>query len=231
MKLTTQQIDKLYTFTRQHYVEWYDLQSELVDHLANAIEQEWEQNPNRTFDEILNTEFKKFGIFGFMDVVEQKQKQLRRRYHSIIWSHFKDFFGFPKIVVTALSVLVVFSFLKQIQDPKTVIMSFYSFFLVVIFYKLFENKNQQKKENRKWLFKEIIFNYGSTNGIFLLLFHVLNSSIYDTINYLGNNLFNFLTATFLVSIAVIGFIVLILIPSKAEEYLIKTYPEYNFEKT
>jgi hypothetical protein len=49
MKLSTQQIDQLYTFTRQHFVEWYDLQSELVDHLANAIEQEWKQNPNRTF--------------------------------------------------------------------------------------------------------------------------------------------------------------------------------------
>jgi hypothetical protein len=32
MKLTAPQIDHL-TFTRQHYVEWYDLQSELVDHL------------------------------------------------------------------------------------------------------------------------------------------------------------------------------------------------------
>lgn len=38
MKLSAQQIDQLYAFTRQHFVEWYDLQSELVDHLANAIE-------------------------------------------------------------------------------------------------------------------------------------------------------------------------------------------------
>jgi hypothetical protein len=36
MKLTEQQIT--IPFTRQHYVEWYDLQSELVDHLANSIE-------------------------------------------------------------------------------------------------------------------------------------------------------------------------------------------------
>ena len=45
MKLTPQQIDQLYLFTRQHYVEYYDLQTELVDHLANAIETEWQQNP------------------------------------------------------------------------------------------------------------------------------------------------------------------------------------------
>ena len=45
MKLTTEQIDQLYRFTRQHYVEWYDLQTELVDHLANAIEEQWQENP------------------------------------------------------------------------------------------------------------------------------------------------------------------------------------------
>jgi hypothetical protein len=52
MKLTVQQVEHLYAFTRQHYVEWYDLQSELVDHLANAIEQEWERNPEQRIPEI-----------------------------------------------------------------------------------------------------------------------------------------------------------------------------------
>ena len=72
MKLTSSQIDHLFTFTRQHSVEWYDLQSELVDHIANAIETQWQENPNRSFDEALQLEFKKFGVFGFMDVVEKK---------------------------------------------------------------------------------------------------------------------------------------------------------------
>ena len=38
MKVNQKQIDELYLFTRQHFVEYYDLQTELVDHLANAIE-------------------------------------------------------------------------------------------------------------------------------------------------------------------------------------------------
>jgi hypothetical protein len=44
MQLTTSQIDQLFTFTPA-FVEWYDLQSELVDHLANSIEAQ-EQFPN-----------------------------------------------------------------------------------------------------------------------------------------------------------------------------------------
>ena len=31
-KLDKTQIDKLYKFTRRHYVEYYDVQTELVDH-------------------------------------------------------------------------------------------------------------------------------------------------------------------------------------------------------
>ena len=35
-------------------MEYYDLQTELVDHLANAVKTEWQQNPKLTFDEVLN---------------------------------------------------------------------------------------------------------------------------------------------------------------------------------
>ena len=64
MKLSQEQINRLYEFTRQHYVEYYDLQMELVDHLANSIEEQWKENPKLSFETALNIEFKKFGIFG-----------------------------------------------------------------------------------------------------------------------------------------------------------------------
>ena len=59
MKLSSDQIQQLYTFTQQHYVEYYDLQTELVDHLANSIEEQWTENPKRSFEEALQIEFKK----------------------------------------------------------------------------------------------------------------------------------------------------------------------------
>ncbi len=116
MKLIPEQIDQLYTFTRQHYVEWYDLQSELVDHLANAIETELEENPKLTFDEALSKEFQKFGVFGFMDVIEEKRKSLGKKYNLIIWHHFKAFFRIPKIILTASTIGIVYMILKQIEE-------------------------------------------------------------------------------------------------------------------
>ena len=45
MKLTENQIEELYVFTRKHYVIHYDLQTELVDHLSNGVEEQWQANP------------------------------------------------------------------------------------------------------------------------------------------------------------------------------------------
>jgi len=54
MKITENQIEEFYLFTRKYFVEWYDVQSKLVDHLANGIEAQLEENSNLTFEECLN---------------------------------------------------------------------------------------------------------------------------------------------------------------------------------
>ncbi|MDG1729693.1 MAG: hypothetical protein P8K68_11940 [Algibacter sp.] len=107
-KLTDHHIEALYKFTRNHYVAWYVVQIELVDHLANGIENQWIENPNLSFESALATEFKKFGIFGFSDVIEQKTKALNTFYRKEIWKYFKDFFRLPKIIATLFSIWGLF---------------------------------------------------------------------------------------------------------------------------
>src|SRR6476620_1544858 len=98
MKLTSEQIDRLYQFTIKHYVEYYDLQTELVDHLANAIEEQWQENQKISFEDALQVEFKKFGIFGFTGIVEKRQAALNKKYRGIVWQQMSDFFRLPKII-------------------------------------------------------------------------------------------------------------------------------------
>jgi hypothetical protein len=88
MQLTTSQMNETIHFYRQHFGEYYDLQSELVDHLANSIDAMGTIS-KRTFEEALNIEFKKFGIYGFMDVV-YKDSGPKQKYYKIVWN-FKDF--------------------------------------------------------------------------------------------------------------------------------------------
>ena len=46
MTLTHKQIDQLFAFTKKKMVRYYDLQVELVDHLAARIEEEMDDNEN-----------------------------------------------------------------------------------------------------------------------------------------------------------------------------------------
>ena len=98
MKLTASQIDNLFKFTRKHYVYHYDVQSELVDHLANDIESIWQETPNLSFEQARDKSFKKFGVFGFMDVYGARQGALQKKYMKILWQHAKAWFKLPKII-------------------------------------------------------------------------------------------------------------------------------------
>src|SRR5690606_35925818 len=127
MKLTAEQIQQLFDFTRKHYVEHYDVLVELVDHLANAIEEQWKENPTISFEDALQTEFKKFGIFGFTGLVEQKQAALQNHYWKVIKKEFISFFSVPKIILTIVMFYVLFQFYS---NPKSFL---YNYDLIIRF--------------------------------------------------------------------------------------------------
>ena len=228
MKLNESQIEKLYQFTRQHFVEWYDLQTELVDHLANSIEAQLQLFPNRTFDEALQLEFKKFGVFGFMDVVEKRLAALSKKYAKIIWSHFKSFFRLPQIIGTFSAVAILFYILKISLYSDIIVVGLLEVFLIFFFVKLVRNARKMKKNNeqtgKKWLFKEILTGYGQTSGFMFLPLQ----TVYHFRSLFNDDLMLLCGSFLLVSLGIYQYIVLVLIPKKAEQYLKETYPEYEF---
>ena len=225
-KLTTAQIEQLYTFTKQHYVEYYDLQTELVDHLANAIELEWETNPTPSFETLLNKEFKKFGVFGFMDVVEEKQKAMNKKYNNWVWHHFKSFFRLPQIIGTFLSILLLFQLMKTISVSNQMSTIFMFIILIFFFGGVIRMSNKRKKtakeEGKKWLLKDIIYGYSSITGMSYLPFQ-----LFFQFQHHSNQFIVFLMSLFIVSMLIIEYIIFFIIPSKAQDYLEKTYPEYQ----
>ena len=66
--ITAEETNQLFEFCRKHYVPQYDLQVELVHHLATAIEEQWNKNPEISFDTALFGTFKQFGISGFSKI-------------------------------------------------------------------------------------------------------------------------------------------------------------------
>lgn len=231
MKLTPEQIERLYQFTRQHFVEWYDLQTELVDHLANAIEEQWQENPKLDFEEVLQKEFKKFGVFGFMDVVEKRQASLSKKYNLLIWKHFKAFFGIPKIILTMFLITVLFYFFKAFFFRELFAILMIILFITICPFIYIENrkiKKKKKETGKVWLFEQIIFSYGAFSGIISLPIQMLN--IFSTnSNTIPNDYILLLLSVIIVSFYLVSYIVIKIIPSKAEQYLKETYPEYGLE--
>lgn len=227
MKITPEHIDRLYRFTREHFVEWYDLQTELVDHLANAIEKQWEENPKILFEEALQIEFKKFGVFGFMNVVEKRQAALEKKYRKIIWQHFKAFFTLPKILSTTAAFAFIWVLLKSLNQAHTVVYGLLmgavlSFWILTIAKKI---KAQKKatKTTKKWLFKEMIFGYGNVLGLSYIPFQfIIHIDFEAGLSNLQISFFSFL----IVVLYLLEYIILFEIPSKAITYLKETYPEY-----
>lgn len=224
LKVTHEQIEQLYDFTRQHFVEYYDLQTELVDHLANAIETTWQQQPGLSFENALQAEFKKFGIFGFSDVVERRQVALSKKYYRLMWSYFKQFFKLPHILLTLLLMFVTYKILKF--EPMLFLV-FMGIVLITILVKVIVYKGRYGKKvkdtGKRWLLEEIINNCGGITGFIGIPFQFFHFAVKDHVNF---STLCLLTGVIVFS-ALISYIMLFVIPAKAELHLAALYPEYN----
>ena len=229
MKLTKFQIQQLYTFTQKHYVDWYDVQTELVDHLANGIESHLEQNPNTTFESALNSEFKKFGIMGFSNVIEEKTKALNTHYRKLVWNYFLDFFKLPKIILTLFLVCIYFELFQLMPNKNWIVIPTCAILFIAptVF---FINRTKQIRRteyhtNKKWLFDSISLQLGG-------LVHVLNIGLYNGVFFESISSWPILSqAVFSAAAVLFGMIIYIsmcIVSPKLRKEMANQHPEYKF---
>ncbi|GGH37979.1 hypothetical protein IA57_05150 [Mangrovimonas yunxiaonensis] len=228
MTITKQHIERLYKFTRQHYVEYYDLQTELVDHMANDIETIWEASPHLSFEEARDKAFKKFGVFGFMEVVEAREKAMNKKYFKLLLSYAKDWFRLPQILLTIGLLLGFYTLLRTafgsvILGVMLFVITVYS---IVMGIKFSLKRKRQKREGRKlWLLEQVIL----TNA--LTMPALLFPQVYNFFNVFEaehfSRLMAFVFALFYVLTIIYVYISTVVIPKNAHIHLKETYPEYS----
>jgi hypothetical protein len=101
MKLDEAQINELFRFTEKKYVRWYDLQVELVDHLASKIEELMSKDNKLSFEHALQKVYAEFGIFGFAKVVQHAQQSVVKKNRMIWWRAFQKQFVLPNLIRSA----------------------------------------------------------------------------------------------------------------------------------
>ena len=111
-KLTESEIQGLFEFTRKKYVRYKDVQIELVDHLASAIEELREKDPEIGFVKALYQVYEGFGIFGFAKIIEAKEKAMSRFWFRKIWKSLLNYFQLPVIIGTLGSMILLYLLLS-----------------------------------------------------------------------------------------------------------------------
>ena len=175
-RLTNQQIEQLFDFTKKHLVEHYDVQVELVDHLANAIEDQWKENPNILFEDALQTEFKKFGIFGFTGLVGQKQSALKNHYWKIIKKEFISFFSVPKVIISVVLFYLLFQLYSNPTEMREQVWFILKCILFIATLLLWIYQSRQLKKGKNKYLLHSINNYFISIPVTFIVF--FSSSVY-----------------------------------------------------
>ncbi|MBU1821069.1 MAG: hypothetical protein KKG00_06115 [Bacteroidetes bacterium] len=115
ISLTDEQIDALYAFVKSKYVDYYDVQLELVDHLASEVEQKMAANPAVSFDIALQQVYSGFGIFGFTEVVELKAAAVIKATRLLWWKSFKALFRLPYILGSLVLGMILFISFRELE--------------------------------------------------------------------------------------------------------------------
>ena len=98
--LTQDQIQSIYDFTAKKYVKFYDVQLELVDHIASRIEEMMATDARLGFDDALLKVYKSFGIYGFTKLQEQKCLEMTKFWYNKFFSFYLEYFKLPKILLS-----------------------------------------------------------------------------------------------------------------------------------
>ncbi|RYG45593.1 MAG: hypothetical protein EOO01_17545 [Chitinophagaceae bacterium] len=185
MNLTPQQTEQLFLFTKKKMVHYYDLQVELVDHLANMIEDLIKENPTLDFETALKKAYSTFGLFGFAHIVQEKGNALHTKYKKMWWKEMKNQFKWPEILLSVLILSITWMLVNvvQIEILATVFVSAWAACWIIQ-----TRLIRQPLRNGKSL---LMLQYDPVmNSVFLLFMQIVGwSFIYSKNPYLATTVF------------------------------------------
>lgn len=231
--LDESQIKQLKNFIKSHYVPYYDVQLELIDHMGNAIEALWKTDPNIPFAVAKEKVFNGFGVFGFQPILEEKQKVLQKRYNKLLLHTLFDFFKNSKLLVLLTAIFVLFILFREIALPLRK-MVFVAILLIINLVTLYLAFNYRKKVKRqtKITGKSWLFEASSTSEVVMLM---LTLFPFQLVNFVSTNSviwvedrYLLLLVTFLVLVILAVYIMFFVLPNKIHIYIKNKYSNFDF---
>ncbi len=166
IELSNQQIENLFAFVKEKYVRYIDVQYELVDHLATAIEEEMNQDDQLSFEAALKEVYARFPITGFDKFLREKEKAMISYWRRKIGSIIMQYLSLPKLVMTMM-LLVLYGTLTSIHSKWSLGLCF-TLCIAALIYSLFFINNGSNNSTSNYLVLQK-FNQISGGGTLALL--------------------------------------------------------------
>jgi hypothetical protein len=229
--ITTEETKKLFEFCRNHFVNYYDVQIELVDHLATAIEEKWKTNPELPFNDVVNNTFKKLGIYGFSKIKGQKKRELKRKYNRLLWSYFTEFYRWPKLLMTFVLTFALFILFQLVENSLVIFYAYFSALIVFVVVYFFTWNRRFKLETKK---KFLLIDYlnGVLSTLLILIIQIPNLIFQLVLNIesstlkIENPLILLGISLVLVACGILIYGQMIFIPQKIRQHFFETFPEF-----
>jgi hypothetical protein len=212
-------------------VNYYDVQIELVDHLATAIEEKWKTNPELPFNDVVNNTFKKLGIYGFSKIKGQKKRELKRKYNRLLWSYFTEFYRWPKLLMTFVLTFALFILFQLVENSLVIFYAYFSALIVFVVVYFFTWNRRFKLETKK---KFLLIDYlnGVLSTLLILIIQIPNL-IFQLVLNIESSTLNIENPLILLGISLVlvacGILIygqMIFIPQKIRQHFFETFPEF-----
>ena len=116
MSLNKHQIDQIKAFIHSRGFKHIEVETEILDHVASAVEKKLEENPEKPLEKAINEVHASFGVFGFADFEEAKYKQIRGMIYSRFWQNVKKQLSIKHFTSNILIITLLYLSFYLIQD-------------------------------------------------------------------------------------------------------------------
>lgn len=165
----------LFEYTARHYTKYYDVQIEVIDHLASSIDELRSEDPSKGFRVALNEAYKNLPGRDFAKVIVEKEKMLAKYWKKQMNEYLLKYLSWPLVLVLIIFTGGIYSTMSVIDMFdlwKTGLIIFIGVVLIYFLYHYYVYIQLQKNAERYLSIRTYLSVHGSLAVLGISLVYV-----------------------------------------------------------
>lgn len=124
MPLTSTQLSEIKDFIHSRGFTHIEVEMEILDHVASAVESKLEANPNKSLTKAIQEVHAGFGVMGFSTIEDEKSKFFHKLIKNELWKALKSYIMGEKIWISILFMIFITAVYLIFRSDKVIIRLF-----------------------------------------------------------------------------------------------------------